>query len=131
MTTETYRSKRRNWWTLVATTSGQDRTPVETDIVQEEITRLVHYLYNPDPEHGWVLNRRRMRRAGAFDEGRAPSWIRCTHVTQRSDGRFVAFIRGANPGSLNLKKWIEGWTRDWGWNVEVRVYVTKRPVSKG
>jgi len=47
--------------------------------------------------------------------------LKCYTVKKRGDA-YIAYIEEASPDSENLKNYIEGWLRKWGWNVVVEVH---------
>lgn len=90
----------------------------EEQFIKREVNRLLEWLYRPDRKVGWVVDTRKLKRFGLWDE--AINWgdLSCWSVERLGD-LLVVEVQEAN--SRALEEWISERLREWGWdNVLVR-----------
>ena len=87
--------------------------PVE--IIKRDINRLIGCLYKPDKD-GFVPDKEKI--GPIFSDPINWARLNCYEV-KGEEFPFVAYVGPASPDSPNLKQYIEGWLKEWGWEVVV------------
>ena len=98
------------------------RWPTAEEAILMSVNFLISQLYKPDPEHGCVVDREKLRRLEEeYGDLGVVNWgdLSCVDVEDR-DGVYLVTIEEASADGRGLCQYLETWLHRWGWNVVVR-----------
>jgi len=99
--------------------AGYPEVPTPEEAIRASCNFLISQLYQPDEEHGAVVDQHRVREL----VGEAPgsvNWgsLECYEVEKRGPV-YVARVSEADQYAYGLRRYLEKWLQAWGWPVVV------------